>query len=98
MTNHKIVLPAYFNIQKLISKAIIAAENELFSNLKNLIDNDLIQNINDLLVKESKFRYQLTIIKSPPQNFSKKQARIERQKQEQLGPIFHKSKTIFQKI
>ncbi len=34
--DHKIVFPAYLSIQKLISKAIIAAENELFSNLKNL--------------------------------------------------------------
>ena len=98
ISDNKIILPAYSTIQKLISKAMIASDQEMFANLKNLIDDDLIKNINDLLIKESKFRYQLTLIKAPPQNFSKKQATTERNKQEQLEPIFMKAKVILKKL
>ncbi|MFC1659713.1 DUF4158 domain-containing protein, partial [Pseudomonadota bacterium] len=97
-SENKIILPAYSTLQKLISKAIIASEQELFANLKNLMDDDLIGNINVLLEKESKHRYQLTLIKAPPQSFSKKQATNERNKQELLEPIFKKAKEIFKQV
>ena len=97
-SDNKIILPAYSTIQKLISKAILTYEQELFDSLKFLIDSSLINNINNLLIKESKSRYQLTIIKAPPQNFSRKQASIERSKQEQLEPIFTQAKVILKKL
>ena len=90
-SENNIILPAYSTIQKLISKSIIASEQELFAALEKLMDDDLINNINALLEKESKHRYQLTLIKAPPQSFSKKQAISERNKQEQLEPIFVKA-------
>ncbi len=98
INNNKIILPAYSSMQKIISKAIITYETELFYNLKSLIDVNLSQNIDDLLQKESEFRYQLTIIKSPPQNFSNKQSVNERKKQEKLKPIFNKAKIILKKL
>ena len=97
-SDNKIVLPAYSTLQKLVSRAIISSEQELFDNLKSLMDRDLINNINDLLKKESKFRYQLTLIKSPSQSFSKKQSTTEREKQEQLKPIFTKAKVILNQL
>ena len=97
-SENKIILPAYSTIQKLISKALVESEQELFTNLENLMDDDLTQNLKDLLKKESKSRYQLTIIKAPPQSFSKKQATAERKKQEQLDPIFKKIKVILKKL
>ncbi len=96
--DNKIVLPAYSTIQKIISKAIISFEIELFDKLKTLMDLDLIENIDNLIQKESQFRYQLTIIKAPPRNFSNKQAIAERKKQEQIKPIFEKAKIIFKKL
>ena len=62
IADNKIVLPAYSTMQKLISRAIVTAERELFHHLKKLVDDDLAKNIDELLVKESEFRYQLTII------------------------------------
>ena len=97
-SENNIILPAYSTIQKLISKALVVSEQELFSSLENLMDDDLTQNLEDLLKKESKSRYQLTLIKAPPQSFSKKQATIEREKQEQLDPIFKKAKVILKKL
>lgn len=65
-SENNIILPAYSTIQKLISKAILASEKELFGKLKSLMDRNLINDIDNLLIKESKSRYQLTIIKAPP--------------------------------
>lgn len=97
-SEHNIILPAYSTIQKLISKAIIVSEQELFISLENLMDDDLTQNLKNLFKKESKFRYQLTLIKAPLQSFSKKQATTERKKQEQLEPIFKKAKVILKNL
>jgi TnpA family transposase len=97
-SSNKIILPAYSSMQKLVSKAITLSEKELFHELELLIDSELAANIDNLLVKESQFRYQLTLIKAPPQNFSHKQAVNECRKLEQIQPIFNRAKVIFRKL
>ncbi len=96
--NKKIVLPSYTTMQSIISKAILTQETKLFEQLDILIDKPLKQNIDTLLTKESKSRYQLTLIKTPAQNFTYQHAKNEREKRDELVQLFDKAKLILIKL
>jgi hypothetical protein len=94
----KIVLPSYTGMRNIVSKAILVQENKLFEQLESFMNEELKQKIDSLLSKESKSRYQLTLIKTPAQNFTYKYAKIEREKRDELEPIFVKAKEILLKL
>tara|TARA_B110000503_G_scaffold119440_1_gene181247 strand:- start:52 stop:3150 length:3099 start_codon:yes stop_codon:yes gene_type:complete len=95
---NKIIVPAYTNIQLIISKAIVTQEAILFEKLNNLISDELRMLIDNLLQKEDETRYSLTLIKSPPKSFSYGHATEERKKRDTLTPIFEKAKLILEHL
>lgn len=95
---NKIIIPSYTKIQQLISKAIITEETILFEKLNNLISDEVIILIDNLLKKEDKTRYTLTIVKNPPKSFSYNHATEERKKRDTIAPIFLKAKIILENL
>lgn len=95
---NKIIVPAYTNIQLIISKAIITEEAILFEKLNNLISDEIRILIDNLLKKEGNTRYSLTLIKSPPKSFSYSHAIEEKKKRDTLVPIFDKAKVILEHL
>jgi len=95
---NKIIVPAYTNIQLIISTAIVAEEAILFEKLNNLISDEVKLLIDNLLKKEGDTRYSLTLIKSPPKSFSYGHATEEKKKRNTLSPIFDKAKIILEHL
>ena len=95
---NKVVVPAYTNMQLIVSEAIVTEEKSLFEKLNVLIDDELKVLIDKLITKENETRYQLTFIKAPSKSFSYGHAVEERKKRDSLIPIFKKAKRIFNQL
>lgn len=63
-----------------------------------MLSKDIKAELDTLLHKESETRYQLTLIKRPIQNFSNKQATVERKKRDDLERLFEAARLVFQEI
>ena len=94
----KFVLPSYTSMQDMISKAIFEQEKKIIQKLRSLLSKDIKAELDTLLHKESETRYQLTLIKRPIQNFSNKQATVERKKRDDLERLFEAARLVFQEI
>lgn len=95
---NQLVLPRYRNMQKIISTALQEEEERIYDHLKKLITTDMADHLDNLLSKEERNNYLLTIIRTPSKGFSYNQVKQEIKKKESIEPLYEKAKTILDSL
>jgi len=92
-----VVRPAYSTMQSVISSALKKERQRLINKILSLLDKDAKTAL-DHLLKNDEFRYQLTLLKKDPKDFSTNEMRKEITKQMDLLRIYAYTKSILPKL
>jgi TnpA family transposase len=87
LTKHKIILPGYSLMQKVVSRAINSEQSRLINITKNLLQASELEDFKKLL-EDSTGLYEITQLKHEPKDFSLAEIRREIQRGEQLHPFY----------
>jgi Domain of unknown function (DUF4158) len=87
LTKHKIILPGYSLMQKVVSQAINSEQSRLTSIIQTRLQASEIEDFKKLL-EDSTGLYEITQLKHEPRDFSLAEIRREIQRGEQLYPFY----------
>ncbi len=93
MDNHKIVLPGYSTMQKIVSQVLISERRRLCEIIENSIDENTKAGLNKLYSNRDVF-YDITFLKHEPKDFTPKQLKREINRRKTLADLYHSIKML----
>lgn len=97
LNEKKIVRPGYSTLQKIISKALSTERQRLADILLSFLDTETQSALNSLLKKDDALSG-LAVLKQEAKDFRWRQMSREREKRNQLEPIYHKARQLLPEL